>query len=113
MSAVENPLLSSAAFHILLSLSNAERHGYEIMQDVEMTTDGRTRLGPGTLYSTIKRLLGEKLIEESGKRPPARNDDERRRYYKLTALGKRALNAEASRLNNLVKTARRRGIAVA
>lgn len=105
--------LTPAGFHILLSLSESPRHGYEIMQDIAHTTEGQFRLGPGTLYSTIKRLLQDQLIKESTERPPHDQDDERRRYYELTLSGKQALHAEVTRLNNLVKTAKKRGVALA
>jgi DNA-binding PadR family transcriptional regulator len=98
--------LSPAVFHILLALADAERHGYGIIKEVEARTEGRVRLGPGTLYGSIKRMLDEGLIEESAERPDAELDDERRRYYRLTTFGRRAASAEAERLSGLVAVAR-------
>jgi DNA-binding PadR family transcriptional regulator len=98
--------LSPAVFHILLSLADAERHGYEIMQEVEARSEGKVRLGPGTLYGAIKRMLADGLIEESGERPDPEMDDERRRYYRLTGFGRRVAAAEAERLAQLVSAAR-------
>ena len=89
-------------FHVLLSLAGEEQHGYGIMQEVLARTDGKVRLWPATLYGTLKRLLDADLIEASGTRP-SRDDDERRRYYRLTALGRRVLAAESARLEELVR----------
>jgi DNA-binding PadR family transcriptional regulator len=100
--------ITSAAFHILLALAKGERHGYAIMQDVTASTDGKLRLGPGTLYGTIKRLLADGLIIEAGDRPDAALTDERRRYYRLSDLGLRVASAEAERLERLVGIARER-----
>ena len=100
--------LSPAVFHILLALSDGEKHGYAIMRDVESLEDGRVRLGPGTLYGAIKRMLAAGLIEESDDRPAPDLDDERRRYYRLTRWGGQALVAEAERLSALARTARAR-----
>jgi DNA-binding PadR family transcriptional regulator len=100
--------MTPAAFHILLALADAERHGYGIMQEVSQRTGGKVRLGPGTMYGSIKRMLEQGLIEESGERPDPELDDERRRYYRLTALGRRAAAAEAERLEAMVRTARAR-----
>lgn len=97
--------LTPAVFHILLSLADQERHGYGIMQEVAAITHGRVRMGPGTLYGSIKRMLKADLIEESGERPDPALDDERRRYYRLTGLGRRVLAAEAQRLSALVSAA--------
>ena len=97
--------LTPAVFHILLALADEERHGYAIMTHVAELTDGQMQLGPGTLYGTLKRLLAGALIEESGERPDADLDDERRRYYSLSPLGKRVLAAEALRLRTLVRQA--------
>lgn len=102
--------LSPATFHILLALADRDRHGYHIMQEVERHTEGRLRLGPGTLYGSIKRLLADGLIEESGERPDPEMDDERRRYYRLTEFGYRVAAAEAERLQRLVKAARRKSL---
>lgn len=98
--------LSPAVFHILLALADAERHGYGIIKEVEARTDGAVRLGPGTLYGSIKRMLDDGVIEESDERPDPEADDERRRYYRLTDFGRRVATAEAERLSRLVATAR-------
>jgi DNA-binding PadR family transcriptional regulator len=92
-------------FHVLLSLSGQDQHGYGIMQEVLERTGGKVRLWPPTLYGTIKRLVAEDLIEESDKRPAPDQDDARRRYYRLTHLGRRVLAAETSRLEDLVRAA--------
>ena len=97
--------LTSAVFHILLSLPDQERHGYGIMQEVEAMTKGQIQMGPGTLYGSIKRMISADLIEESDERPDPEHDDERRRYYRLTDLGRRVLGAEAQRLSDLVNVA--------
>ena len=95
--------LSPAVFQILLALADGERHGYGIMQEVKFRTEGHVRLGPGTLYGAIKRLLEKGLIEETDERPDPDLDDQRRRYYRLTDFGLRVLRAEAARLAELVK----------
>jgi DNA-binding PadR family transcriptional regulator len=92
-------------FHILLALADRERHGYAIMQEVAANSDGQVRMGPGTLYGTIKRMLAAGLIAESDERPDPELDDERRRYYRLTDLGGRVLSAEVNRLENAVRIA--------
>jgi len=97
--------LTPAVFHVLLALVDGERHGYAIMQDVAQSTEGQIKMGPGTLYGTLKRLLQAKLVEESDERPDPNLDDERRRYYRLTGLGRRVVEAEAERLAALVKLA--------
>ena len=97
--------LTPAVFHILLALADGERHGYAIMQEVLARTGGEMRLGPGTLYGSIKRMLAGGLIAESGERPDPVLDDERRRYYRLTDLGRRVATAEAERLAHLVAVA--------
>jgi DNA-binding PadR family transcriptional regulator len=102
--------LTPAVFHILLALADEERHGYGIMQDIETRTQGKVRLGPGTLYGSIKRMMADGLIEESDERPDPLLDDERRRYYRLTATGRRAVEAEASRLQQLVQIARSKNL---
>ena len=102
--------LTPAVFHILLALVDAERHGYAIMDHVAQTTDGQIKMGPGTLYGTIKRLLSGGLIEESAERPDPEMDDERRRYYRLTRFGQRVMEAEAQRYAKLVKLARAGGV---
>lgn len=98
--------LTPAVFHILLALADGERHGYGVIKEVDARTEGRVRLGPGTLYGSIKRMLEEELIEESGERPDPELDDERRRYYRLTKFGRRVAVAEAERLARLVASAR-------
>ena len=98
--------LTPAVFHILLALADGERHGYGIMLEVAARTDGKLRLGPGTLYGSIKRMLAKGLISESDVRPDPTLDDERRRYYRLTDFGRRVASAEAQRLAHLVSVAR-------
>ena len=98
--------LKSHWFHILLSLAGGEQHGYGIMQEVLNRTTGKVRLWPATLYGSIKRLVEADLIEESGERPAPESDDARRRYYRLTPLGKRVLAAECERLQELVRSIR-------
>jgi DNA-binding PadR family transcriptional regulator len=93
-------------FHILLSLAAEEQHGYGIMQEVLDRTAGKIRLWPATLYGTLARLIDAGLIQESGERPAAELDDARRRYYKLTRLGRRVLDLESQRLEDLVKVLR-------
>ena len=95
--------LKSNWFHILLSLVAGEQHGYGIMQDVLDRTGGRVRLWPATLYGSLKRLIKEGLLVESGERPAPEFDDARRRYYKLTPLGQRVLDLESQRLKDLVR----------
>jgi DNA-binding PadR family transcriptional regulator len=90
-------------FHVLLSLDGQEQHGYGIMQEVLERTGGKVRLWPATLYGTLKRLIDEDLIEESPVRPAPDRDDARRRYYRLTRLGRRVLAAESGRLEDLVR----------
>ncbi len=97
--------LTPAVLHILLALADGERHGYAIMQQVAANAQGQIRMGPGTLYGSIKRMMAADLIEESDERPDPALDDERRRYYRLTHLGRRVLNAEVQRLSNLLKVA--------
>lgn len=105
--------LQPSAFHILVSLADADRHGYAIIQDISERTAGAVRLGAGTLYRTIQRLLEAGLIQEVGdrERPDPDDDDERRRYYRLTAFGRAVARAEAERLAGLVKLARASGLA--
>jgi DNA-binding PadR family transcriptional regulator len=93
-------------FHVLLSLADEEQHGYGIMQEVLERTGGKVRLWPATLYGTLKRLIEDDLIEESAERPAEELDDARRRYYKLTRLGRRVLAAESQRLEDLVRVIR-------
>jgi DNA-binding PadR family transcriptional regulator len=98
--------LTPAVFHILLALSDEERHGYGIMQDVARQTNDALQLGPGTLYGCLKRMLAAGLVEESDERPDPALDDERRRYYRMTDLGQLAVRAEAQRLASAVLAAR-------
>jgi DNA-binding PadR family transcriptional regulator len=98
--------LTPAMFHILLALADRQRHGYEIMREVDERSEGQVRIGPGTLYGSIKRMLQAGWIEELEERPDPELDDERRRYYQLTDFGYRLAVAEAERLDRLVKTAR-------
>lgn len=100
--------LRSHWFHILLSLVGGEQHGYGIMQDVLERTDRKVRLWPATLYGSLKRLIQEGLIVESGERPAPEFDDARRRYYRLTPLGRRVLELESQRLEALVQMLRAR-----
>ncbi len=98
--------LNHSEFQILLALADGERHGYGIMQEVEEKSAGTVRLGPGTLYGAIKRMIAAGLIEESAKRPISKNDDQRRRcYYRLTRLGRKIAAEEAERLAALVRVA--------
>jgi DNA-binding PadR family transcriptional regulator len=99
--------LTPVVFEIALSLAAGERHGYEIMQDVERRTDGTIVLHPGTLYRALGRLLDQKLIEELDERPSGGADDERRRYYRLSPLGHAVARAEVERLAQQVSAARR------
>ena len=102
--------LPGAAFQILLSLVGEDLHGYAIMRTVEQQTDGRMRLGPGTLYSSVRALLEEKLIEEVEGPNDSRAGDERRRYYHLTASGRKLAREEADRLADLLRVARAKNI---
>lgn len=102
--------LSAPVFQILLALADRERHGYAIMQEVLDRSDGKIRLGPGTLYGAIKRLLREGLIEETVDRPDSEIDDQRRRYYKISRWGHRVARAEAERLMDLVRVAAAKGL---
>ena len=97
--------LSPAVFHILLALADEERHGYGIMQEVQVRTGGRVHLVPGTLYGAIKRLLEKGIIVETEERPDPEMNDERRRYYRLSDFGLRVLTAEAERLERMVRQA--------
>jgi DNA-binding PadR family transcriptional regulator len=100
------PPLTPAVFHVLLALAGGELHGYAIMQEVAEHTDGQIKMGPGTLYGTVKRLLEAQLIEESDERPDPHLDDERRRYYRLTGVGEQVVKAEAQRYAEIVEIAR-------
>jgi DNA-binding PadR family transcriptional regulator len=104
--------LSTPVLHILLSLVDEERHGYGIMTEVKKRTHDEVRLGPGTLYGAIKRLIGEGLIETSGDRLDPELDDERRTYYKLSGLGAKVVQAEIERLQSIIQQANRKKLAV-
>jgi len=98
--------LTPAIAHILLALADQDRHGYAIMQEVERITGGAAKMGPGTLYGTVKRMLKSGFIEEADERPDPALDDERRRYYRATPLGRDVLAAETARMTALVSAAR-------
>ena len=102
--------LPAAVFHILIALADRERHGYSIMQDVAARTDGKVQLSAGTLYSSVRRMLEQGLIEELAESPDPSSTDERRRYYRLTRFGRRVAAAEAGRLTALLKQARATGL---
>lgn len=101
--------LPLATFHILMSLANGERHGYAIIQDVSARTDGALELSAGTLYRSIQRMLEQGLIVEARRRPASIRDDQRRRYYRVTPLGRDVARAETARLLELVQFARASG----
>jgi DNA-binding PadR family transcriptional regulator len=101
--------LPPATFHILMSLASEERHGYAIIQDVEAGTDGDLRLSAGTLYRSIARMVEQGLIAETAKRRTA-DEDERRRYYRITSFGTSVARAEMARLTQLVRLARANGL---
>ena|SRR5579872_2577588 len=96
--------LAPAALHILLSLAGEDRHGYGIMQEVARQSEGQYKLGPGTLYDNLQKLMNQGLVEEPDR--PSRNDDSRRRYYRLTSFGRGVLAAEVARLEGVVREAR-------
>jgi DNA-binding PadR family transcriptional regulator len=98
--------LPSAAFHILLALADEDLHGYAIMRSVSKLTGGKVRLGPGTLYGSVKTLLEGRLIEEIEGRPDSELGSERRRYYRLTSAGRKLARSEAERLAGMVRLAR-------
>ena len=102
--------MTPACFQILLSLAGEDRHGYAIMQDIASRSGGKFKLGPGTLYTNIRRLLEAGLIEEIDERPDAAIDDERRRYYRITRSGRRAAQSEAQRMEVLLQQARITGL---
>lgn len=103
--------LPPATFHILLAVSDEDRHGYAIIQDVAARTGGELKLSAGTLYRSIQRMLEQGLIVEPRERPEPEMDDERRRYYRITEFGRRVAEAEARRLAQLLRMARQRGFA--
>lgn len=96
--------LAPAALHILLSLAGEDRHGYGIMQEVARQSGGQYKLGPGTLYDNLQKLMSQGLVEEGPR--PSENDDPRRRYYRLTSFGRDVLKAEIARLEGVVREAR-------
>ena len=100
--------LPVSQLHILMALAAGDKHGYGIMREVEGFTDGAVKMGPGTLYGAVKRMLAAVLIVESDERPDQELDDERRRYYRLTELGGRVLDAEVARMEELAHAARAR-----
>ncbi len=100
--------LTPAVFYILLALAGGEKHGYEIMKQVKQDSQSQVKMGTGTLYGSLKRMLADGLIVEAGERPDPALDDERRRYYRLTDLGRRTINAELRRYAEVVAVAKRR-----
>jgi DNA-binding PadR family transcriptional regulator len=103
--------LPAATFHILMALTDQDRHGYAIIQDVAVRTGGELKLSAGTLYRSIQRMLEQGLLAETRERPDPDEDDERRRYYRITPLGTAVARAEARRLSDLVRMARACGLA--
>jgi DNA-binding PadR family transcriptional regulator len=101
--------LQPATFHILMAVADQDRHGYAIIQEVAGRTDGAVRLSAGTLYRSLQRMLEQGLIDETGDRPAPDEDDERRRYYRITSFGAAVARAEARRLSELVRLARASG----
>jgi len=97
--------LSPTIFHILLSLGAGERHGYAIKREIAVRTEGKLKLGAGVLYASIRKMLELGMIEETDERPDPHLDDERRRYYRITKLGRKAAQAEAARMRELVERA--------
>src|SRR5262245_12177298 len=110
--ATENqlPPLTPAVFHILMALSNGERHGYGIMKQVEADSEGKVSMGAGTLYGSLKRMLDSGMVSESDKRVDPQMDDERRIYYQITGSGKKALEAELNRYKHIVTVAKERNL---
>ena len=100
--------LPVSQLHILMALATGDKHGYAIMKDIQSFTDGAVTMGPGTLYGAVKQMLKAGLIEESDERPDPELDDQRRRYYRLTDLGSRVLDAEVARMEQLAHAARMR-----
>ncbi len=103
--------LPRATFHILLAVADQDRHGYAIIQDIAARTGGELKLSAGTLYRSIQRMLDDGLVVEPRERPAAEQDDERRRYYRITPLGEAVARAETRRLTELVRMARAAGFA--
>jgi len=108
---MKEPGLPAISFHILMALAGGDLHGYAIIQDVAERTGGQIRLGAGTLYRSLQRMLEQGLIVETEERPAPEMDDERRRYYRITKQGEAAARAEAERLTDLVRMARASGFA--
>jgi DNA-binding PadR family transcriptional regulator len=110
----ENPTeyqpLTPAVFHIMLALADGEKHGYAIMKEVELLTNHQIKMGPGTLYGSIKRMVANGLVEESAGRPDPELGEERRRYYRLTGLGQRVIRLESQRMEVAVKAARQKNV---
>jgi DNA-binding PadR family transcriptional regulator len=100
--------LTPAVFYILLALAGGEKHGYQIMKQVKQDSSGQVKMGTGTLYGSLKRMLADGLIEEAGERPDPALDDERRRYYRLTELGRQAFETELARYARVVALASQR-----
>jgi DNA-binding PadR family transcriptional regulator len=109
--AIVDGVLPPASFHILLALAEEDRHGYAIIQEVSMRTDGELKLSAGTLYRSIQRMLEQGLIVETRDRPAPEDDDERRRYYRITPLGTATAKEETRRLAHLLRMARAKGFA--
>ena len=109
-SAQANAPLTPAVLHILLALSTQARHGYGIMKQVESDSQGKVKMGPGTLYGSLVRMIDAGLIRESDRKVDPKMDDERRVYYKLTALGQKSLAAELQRYRQVVTVAREKGL---
>ena len=105
--------LPASAMHIVVALADGEKHGYAIRRDIEQLSDGVVRMGSGTLYGSIKRMLDQGLIEEADERPDPALDDQRRRYYRLTALGRQVGAAEQQRLDRLLDAAQARRLGLA
>lgn len=101
----ERTPLSPIIFHILLSLGHGERHGYALKREIKERTGGKLKLGPGVLYGSTNKILEHGFIEESDDRPDPHLDDERRRYYRLTTLGRKVAQAEAARMRELAQMA--------
>lgn len=110
MANVSKVPLTPAVFYILLALSIKDRHGYDIMKQVESDSAGKVNMGPGTLYGSIKRMLEAELIREAEEKPDPKLDDERRKYYTITELGKKLLSKELTRYQNITDLARNKGI---
>jgi DNA-binding PadR family transcriptional regulator len=105
-SSSSNQTLTPAVFHILLALADGEKHGYAIMKEVESQTEGRIKMGPGTLYGSIKRMLSAGLLQETADRPDPELGNERRRFYRLTGVGEKALRVESTRMEQAVSAAK-------